>query len=175
MSRASILSALALAAFVTAGCAAPRAPVGLAMPAPDEEGAGALLGGFLLGLGWTVTLEGPRVAASLGQERLRLEPVLDPSGLDRILVARTWPRAPGAGEAELAAFARELNDALNVGQFFADSEGLVFQASLPFLEELDPQLFVEFLRFTGDVRLAVLQVQGERALLAPVEGQQASR
>jgi hypothetical protein len=137
--------------------------------------AGALLAGFLLGLGWTVTLDGPRVEASLGQERLLLEPVLDPTGLDRIIVARAWPRAPGASEADLAAFARELNDALNVGQFRADSDGLVFQASLPFLEELDPQLLVAFLAYTADVRLAVLQVQGERALLAPVEGEQRSR
>jgi hypothetical protein len=175
MTRAWILAVMTLAALASAGCAAPRPSAGLLMPAPDEQGAGALLAGFLLGLGWTVTLDGTRVAASRGDERLYLDPVLEAGGLDRVIVARAWPYAEGAGEAERAAFARELNAALNVGQFLADPGGLVLQASLPFLEELDPRLLVAFLDFTADVRLAVLQVQGERALLAPVEGEQASR
>jgi hypothetical protein len=175
MPRARILIVLTLAVFASAGCAAPRPSAGLLMPAPDEQGAGALLAGFLLGLGWTVTLDGTRVTASRGDERLYLDPVLEAAGLDRVIVTRAWTPAPGASEAELAAFARELNEVLNVGQFLAEPRGLVFQASLPFLEELDPRLLVAFLDFTADVRLAVLQVQGERALLAPVEGEQASR
>jgi hypothetical protein len=175
MPRAWILLILTLPVFASAGCAAARPSTGLLMPAPDEQGAGALLAGFLLGLGWTVTLDGTHVAASRGDERLYLDPVLEAAGLDRVIVTRAWPPAPGAGEAELAAFARELNEALNVGQFLTDRRGLVLHASLPFLEELDPRLLVAFLDFTADVRLAVLQVQGERALLAPVEGEQASR
>jgi hypothetical protein len=53
--------------------------------------------------------------------------------------------------------------------------GLVLQSSLPFLDALEPRLLDAFLAYTAEVRLAVLQVQGERRILAPVEGAGASR
>jgi hypothetical protein len=174
MRRATIL----LVVLAVAGCAAPPrapAPAGFAMPASDETGAGATLAGFLLAQGWTVRLEESRVEATRAEERLLLEPLLDATGLDRIIVARTWPRAAAVDDEALASFARELTETLNVGQFFVAPAGLVLQTALPFLEELDPRLLNEFLAFTADVRLAVLQVQGERALLAPVEDPQANR
>ena len=174
MGRVFILVAL-LACAVT-GCATPRAPAGLAMPASDEAGAAGLLAGYLLARGWTVRLaDAVTVEASRGDELLRLEPQLEPAALDRIVLSRTWPRDPRADEAALRAFALELNEALNVGQFRADAAGLVFQSSLPFLDELEPRLLEAFLDYTAEVRLAVLQVQGDRQLLAPVEAGVASR
>jgi hypothetical protein len=176
MSRSFFLATV-LACAVT-GCATPPppAPAGLAMPAQDEAGAAGLLAGYLLARGWTVRLaDAVTVEASRGDEQLRLEPQLDPVALDRLVVARTWPRDPRADDAALRAFALELNEALNVGQFRADAGGLVFQSSLPFLEELEPRLLEAFLAYTAEVRLAVLQVQGDRELLAPVEAGVASR
>jgi hypothetical protein len=173
MGRVTILLALLVA---TAACATPRAPAGLAMPAPDEAYAASLLASYLLAQGWTVRLaDSTLVEAHRNEEILRLEPLLEPQGLDRILVSRVWPRDPGAEDESLHAFALELNDALNVGQFRAIPAGLVFQASLPFLEELEPRLLDAFLAHTAEVRLAVLQVQADRRLLAPVEDGAASR
>jgi hypothetical protein len=174
MGRVSVLLTLLLVA--AAGCATQRAPAGLAMPASDEAGAAGLLAGYLLAYGWTVRLAGEGVVeAHRGDEQLRLEPVLDPLGLDRIILSRTWPRDPLADIEELQSFALELNETLNVGQFRADSTGLVLQSSLPFLVELEPRLLDAFLEFTSEVRFAVQQVQGERRLLAPVESGAASR
>lgn len=167
---------LVLMLLLAAGCATQRPPAGLAMPAPDEAGAAALLAGYLLAQGWTVRLADEAVVdARRDGEQLLLEPLLDPQGLDRILVSRTWPRAAGVDDETLAGFARELNEALNVGQFRVAPEGLVLQSSLGFLDAVDPPLLDAFLAFTAEVRFAVLQVQGGRAMLAPVEGGQASR
>lgn len=158
------------------GCATQRAATALSMPATDEASAASLLAGYMLARGWTVRLETPtRVDAFRDGERLGLEPLLDPAGLDRLVVARTWPVDPAATGDALAEFAAELNGLLNVGQFQASPEGLVLQSALPFLDELEPQLLEAFLAFTAEVRLAVLRVQGERLLLAPVEGDAASR
>jgi hypothetical protein len=174
MARSLLLLALLLIA--AAGCATPRPPAGLAMPAPDEAGAASKLAGYLLAQGWTVSLaEDAVVEASRGDERLRLAPLLDERGLDRIIVARTWPRASQATDESLEAFAAELNHVLNVGQFRADAVGLTFQSSLPFLETLEPRLLDAYLAYTAEVRYAVLQVQADRPLLAPVEGDEASR
>lgn len=174
MARYPLLLALLLVA--AAGCATPRAPAGLGMPATDEAGAASLLAGYLLAHGWTVRLaDDAAVEASRGDERLRLAPLLDAEGLDRIVVTRTWPRAAQATDESLAAFAAELNEMLNVGQFRADDAGLAFQSSLPFLETLEPRLLDAFLAFTAEVRFAVLQVQADRLQLAPVEDDEASR
>ncbi|MFU8894784.1 MAG: hypothetical protein ACNA8J_00205 [Gammaproteobacteria bacterium] len=162
--------------LASGGCATSRAPDGLAMPADDEPRAASLLAGYLLAQGWTVRLaDETLVEAQRNGEHLRLEPLLDPAGLDRIMLYRTWPRAVGVDDETLGAFARELNDALNVGQFRVAPAGLVFQASLPFLEQLEPRVFNAFLAHTADVRLAVVHVQGERTLLAPLEDPPASR
>jgi hypothetical protein len=167
---------VALLSLALAGCAAPRAPAGLEMPAPDEAYAANLLAAYLLGQGWTVRLaDEALVEAYRGEERIALEPVLDPVGLDRILLSRVWPRDQQASDKDLHAFALELNEVLNVGQFRADTAGLEFQASLPFLDVLEPRLLDAFLAFTAEVRFAVRQVEGERHLLAPVEDGGASR
>lgn len=158
------------------GCAHQREPGGLAMPAPDEARAASLLGTYLLAKGWTVRLAEPTaVEASRQDESIRLEPLLDAAGLDRLIVSRTWPRDPAADDEDLRAFAAELNELLNVGQFRAEPAGLVLQGSLPFLGNLDAGLLDAFIAFTAEVRLAVSQVQGERPLLAPVEDGQGSR
>lgn len=158
------------------GCAHQREPGGLAMPAPDEARAASLLGSYLLAQGWTVRLAEPAaVEASRAGELIRLEPLLDAAGVDRLIVSRTWPRDPAAGDEELRAFALELNELLNVGQFRAEPGGLVLQTALPFLGNLDPGLLDAFIAFTAEVRLAVTQVQGARQLLAPVEDGQGSR
>jgi len=173
MGRVCLLLTMLLVAAT--GCAVQRAPTGLAMPAPDEARAASVLAGYLLAQGWTVRLADALVEASRGDERLQLEPQLDPLGLDRIVISRSWPRDPQADDAALRAFALELNETLNVGQFRAGPAGLVLQSSLPFLEVLEPRLLDAFLAYTAEVRLAVLQVQGERRILAPVEDAGASR
>jgi hypothetical protein len=174
MSRPSIL--LLLLCVGLAGCAAPRAPAGLEMSAPDEARAASLLAGYLLAQGWTVRLAEPTlVEATLGDERLIVEPLLDPRGLDRLLVSRLWPATATATPEALQAFALELNENLNVGQWRVRPGMLEFQASLPFLKTLDPGLLAAFLEFTAEVRFAALRVQGERALLAPVEDARPSR
>lgn len=165
-----------LALLLATGCATQRAPTGLAMPAPDEAGAATLLAGYLLAQGWTVRLADEAVVeARRGAEQLLLEPLLDPLALDRILVSRTWPRAAQADDDALGAFARELNETLNVGQFRVSPDGLVLQSSLPFLDSVEPRLLNAFLAFTADVHYALLQVQGDRQLLAAVESDAASR
>lgn len=162
---------LLLSCAALAACATPRPPAGLSMPAPDEGHAASLLAAYLLAQGWTVRLAEPTlVEATRGAERLRVEPLLDAGGLDRVLVSRAWPAAPGADPEALSDLARELDELLNVGRFRAEPEALVLQAALPFLESLDPRLLDAFIAFTAEVRFAVLQVQGERHLLAPVEG-----
>lgn len=146
------------------------------MPADDETEAAYLLAGYLMGRGWTVRLaEQAEIEASRDSESLRLVPLLDPQGLDRILLSRHWPAADGADDEDLAAFAAELNHTLNVGLFSPQEKSLGFEASLAFLDLLQPQLLDAFLAFTAEVRQAVLQVQGERRLLAPVEGEMMSR
>jgi hypothetical protein len=168
MTRPSLL--LVLLCVAVGGCAAPRAPLGLEMSAPDEARAASLLGGYLLAQGWTVRLGEPAlVEATRGDERLHVEPLLDARGLDRLLVSRLWPAAPAATPEALQAFALELNETLNVGQWRAGSGLLEFQSSLPFLDILAPELLDAFLAFTAEVRLAALRIQGERTLLAPVE------
>lgn len=172
--RFLVLSAL----LGLAACATPPppAPGGLHMPAPDEAGAASLLAGYLLARGWTVRLAGEGlVEAVQGGERVELEPMLDPVGMDRILVTRTWASSATAGAAELEALALRLNAALNVGQFHAVPGGLAFQSSLPFLGTLDPRLLEAFLQFGAEVRLAVLRVEGAAELLAPVEGEPPGR
>ena len=163
---------------VFAGCVTPPppAPAGLSMPAPHEARAASLLAGYLLAQGWTVRLvDETRVEASSGGQSLRLEPLLDPVGVDRIVVTRTWPAALQVTSEALDAFALELNETLNVGHFRATAEGLALQSSLYFLEVLEPGLLQAYLDFTATVRLAALRVQGERALLLPLEGESASR
>lgn len=158
------------------GCATQRPAAVLSMPAADEAGAAGLLANYMLARGWTVRLASEtRLEAFRDGERLQLEPLLDPAGLDRLIVARTWPVDPHAEADALGAFAAELNELLNVGQFQASPDGLVLQSALPFLDGLEPQLLEAFLAFTAEVRLAILRVQGERRLLAPVEGGEASR
>jgi hypothetical protein len=161
---------------MAAGCATQPRTAGLAMSADDEAAAAYLLAGYMMGRGWTVRLaEQAEIEAGRDSDSLRLVPLLDPQGLDRILVSRHWPAADGADVEDLAAFAAELNNTLNVGLFSPLEEGLAFEASLAFLDVLDPQLLDAFVAFTAEVRQAVLQVQGERRLLAPVEGEAFSR
>jgi hypothetical protein len=171
-----VRSLLLLACLGLTACAASRAPQGLVMPAPHEARAASLLAGYLLGRGWTVALaEDAVVVAARGPERIELQPLLDAAGLDRIIVWRSWPAAPGATPAMLEALALELNATLNVGLFQAAAGELRFQSSLPFLDALEPRLLDAYLEHTAQVRLAVLRVQGERQLLAPVEGDPAAR
>jgi hypothetical protein len=163
-------------ALCVAGCATPPASAGLVVPAPDEQAAASLLGGYLLALGWTVHLaEGARVEARREDEAITLEPLLDAGGLDRVIVSRHWPRGAEADEAALRALALELNEVLNVGQFRVTPSGLSLQSSLAFLDALDPRLLDAFLEYSAEVRFAVGQVEGERNLLAPVEGASGSR
>jgi hypothetical protein len=182
MNRLRVLAVCVLVG--NSGCASPRGtvppgpapPAGVLVMPTDEPGAAVLLAAYLLGRGWTVRLaDATLVEARRGDEMVHLEPLLDPAGLDRLVISRTWPPAAPADDARLAHFALELNETLNVGQFRVESGGLVFQASLPFLDALEPRLLDAFLAYTGEVKEAVLRVQGGRALLAPVESGSASR
>lgn len=146
------------------------------MPGAQEAPAATLLAAYLVGRGWAVEVsDGTLVTAQRGAERVQLEPLLDPAGLDRVMVWRSWPAAAGVEPAALEAFAVELDATLNVGQFQAAAGELRCLSSLAFLDVLQPELLDAFLEFTGQVRLAVDQVQGERRLLAPVEGAIPSR
>jgi|SRR6056297_997886 len=167
---------LSVALLLTAACATPRPSATLEMPASDEAQAAHLLAGYLLARGWTVNVAPESVvAATRADQHLWLRPLLDAHGMDRLVAWRQWPAAPQADEVALAAFADELNAALNVGLFRAEPAGLVFQVSLHFLDTLDPALLGAFLEHTAEVRGAVLRVQDTRRLLQPVEGEQASR
>jgi hypothetical protein len=77
----------------------------------------------------------------------------------------------------LQAFALELNEALNVGQFrAADERPRPASRHCRFSSNLDPRLLDAFLDVYGRGAFRRnLQVQGERRLLAPVEGAAASR
>lgn len=146
------------------------------MPGAQEAPAATLLAAYLVGRGWAVEVsDGTLVTAQRGAERVQLEPLLDPAGLDRVMVWRSWPAAAGVEPAALEAFAVELDATLNVGQFQAAAGELRCLSSLAFLDVLQPELLDAFLEFTGQVRLAVDHVQGERRLLAPVEGAIPSR
>jgi hypothetical protein len=62
------------------------------MPAPDEARAASLLAGYLLATGWTVRLAdaGGWWRRAVATKLIRLEPVLDAAGLDRVIVSRSW-------------------------------------------------------------------------------------
>ena len=150
----------------------PSTPTMLEMPGTDGAQAAALLGAYLVARGYTVRLEGDAVVAvtDAGGSAFTLEALLDPVGLDRLVLSRTFPVKEGVDPGLVPAFASELNGALNVGVFSAYPPGILFQASLPFLDDLDPVLLDAFIEFTGEVEFAVRQVEAGRGLLVEVEG-----
>jgi hypothetical protein len=174
--RKPTLMVLACAALF--GCASvtpqpqARTPTLLQMPGTDAGQAAALLGAYLVARGYTVGLEGDAAvaAADPAGAAFTLEVLLDPTGLDRLVLSRSYPVKEGVDPGLVPAFASELNGALNVGVFSAYPPGILFQASLPFLDDLDPALLDAFIAFTAEVGIAVRQVEAGRGLLVEVEG-----
>ena len=144
----------------------------LEMPGTDVARAAALLGAYLVARGYTVRLEGEAVVAAPGADgpAFTLEVLLDPVGLDRLVLSRSYAVKEGVDPGLVPAFASELNGALNVGVFSAYPPGVLFQASLPFIDDLDPVLLDAFIEFTAEVETAVRQVEAGRGLLVEVEG-----
>jgi len=174
--RIPIVIVLACAALsgcvnVTPPTPPPRTPTLLQMPGTDDRQAASLLGAYLVARGYTVRLEGDAAVEATGADgsAFTLEVLLDPARLDRLVLSRSYPVKEGADPGVVAAFAAELNGALNVGVFSAYPPGILFQASLPFLDDLDPVLLDAFIQFTGEVELAVRQVEAGRGLLVEVE------
>jgi hypothetical protein len=165
-----------LAALSLAGCAAapraPEAPAGLEMAGADEQGAATLLAAYLVARGYTVRLAGTAVveAESADGDAFSLQVLLDPEGLDRLVLSRVYPAKEGADPGAVSAFAAELNSMLNVGVFSAYPPGIRFDSPLPFLDTLDPNLLEAFIAFTARVALAVRRVEAGRDLLVEVEG-----
>ena len=149
-----------------------RAPTLLQMPGTEAGQAATLLGAYLVARGYTVRLEGDAAVVARDEDgrEFTLQVLLDPTGLDRLVLSRTFPVREGVDPGLVPDFASELNAALNVGVFSAYPPGILFQASLPFLDDLDPALLDAFIEFTAEVEFAVRQVEAGRGLLVEVEG-----
>lgn len=174
--RARLLVWALACAALGACAAAPRPVAGLSMPGQDERAAAGLLGSYLLARGWTVRIADTGVVeATRGAERAELRLLLADTGLDRLIAGHVYTASEGASPADLAGLARSLNETLNVGTFSVVEDGVLFESSLPFLDELDPLLLDAFLDYGADVRLAVTRVDERHRLLAPVEGPAAGR
>lgn len=174
--RATLLVWIVMCAAL-GGCATASRPApGLSMPGQDEAASAALLGSYLLARGWAVRIADPGVVeATRAGERVKLRLLLADAGLDRLVVGRVYPAGRGASPAALAGLAEALNESLNVGTFSVVDEGVLFESSLAFIDELDPVLLDAFLDFGADVRLAVARVDAGHEALAPVEGAAAGR
>jgi hypothetical protein len=163
------------------GCATspqePPAPSLLNMQGSDEAQAAALLGAYLVARGCTVRLAGEASVEASDREGagFMIEVLLDPSGLDRLLVSRQYVVKEGVDPGRIGAFAAELNGLLNVGVFSAYPPGILYQSALPFVDAVDPVVLDAFIDFTRDVEIAVRQVEAGRGLLVEVEGATGSR
>lgn len=160
-----------------AGCATPppaQAPASVSgvldLSGFSDEGAVEPLARFLLGHGYRVRVAGP-LNVEVGTETMQasISPVLQPEGLDRLVVTRRFPAQPGVSSATLSAFAVELNENLNVGVFVADAGALVFQSHATFYEVISEAEIGAFLAWTGQVELALARVEGDRTLLVWTE------
>ena len=95
----------------------------------------------------------------------RLEPVMQPDGLDRIVSTRRYAPAPGSSEAALAALARALNESLNVGVFSVEGGAVVFQSQLTFVDHVGAEEVVAFLDWLDTAELAISRVDGDGRVL----------
>lgn len=167
-----------LAGLVLAGCAAaPRPDTGpavLEMPGGDEGRATTLLAAYLAARGYAVRMADETVVEAEGADgdTFSLQVLLDPAGLDRLVLSRVYVAKEDADPGAVARFASELNSVLNVGVFSAYPPGIRFDSPLPFLDSLDPTLLEAFIAFTREVEFAVRQVEAGRGLLVEVEGSQ---
>lgn len=170
-----------LALSVVSGCAAVAppepAPAGLDLRGTDEGRAATVLASYLVARGYTVRLAGDASveATDAAGGTFLLEVLLDPAGLDRLVLGRRYAAREGADPAGIRALAGELNAALNVGVFSAYPPGILFQSHLPFVDVLDPGVLDAFVAFTRDVGLAVARVEAGRGLLVELEGPGTSR
>lgn len=95
----------------------------------------------------------------------RLDPVVQPDGLDRIISTRRYAPAPGRSESDLAALAGRLNDTLNVGVFGVEGGALVFQSQLTFLDRVGAPELLAFLDWLDTAELAIARVDLESGAL----------
>ena len=163
------------------GCATPppepTAPTLLEMRGSDETQAATLLGAYLVARGYTVRLAGEASVEASDPEgsSFMIEVLLDPSGLDRLLISRHYVVREGIDPGRIGAFAAELNGLLNVGVFSAYPPGILYESALPFVDTVDPLVLDAFIEFTRDVEIAVRRVEAGRGLLVEVESVTGSR
>lgn len=95
----------------------------------------------------------------------RLEPVMQPDGLDRVISTRRYAPAPGKTEATLSDLSQALNDALNVGVFSVEGGALVFQSQLTFVDRVGSAELLAFLDWLDTAELAIARVDRDGGVL----------
>lgn len=158
--------------FVTAlllsACAATTgAGPGLDLAGSDDATAAAALRDLLDRQG--VPVEAGSDGASLLVYRrgmaTRLEPVMQPDALDRVISTRRYAPAPGNTQEALWALAKALNDALNVGVFSVEGGALLFQSQMTFVDRVTAAELLAFMDWLDTAELAISQVDSESGVL----------
>lgn len=159
------------AAMLLSACATapPEAPSGvLDLSGVSDEAAVPVLAEFLLARGYRVRLvDELTFEAGTDTVTARCSPVLQPAGLDRLVMTRRFPARPDVRPAQLEAFAAELNASLNVGVFVAETGTVLFQSHMTFMDFVSEAEIGAFLAWTGQVELAMSRVEAGRGLLVP--------
>jgi hypothetical protein len=157
-----------LLALLASACATTGGPgAGLDLSDSDDAMAAAAIRGLLDRQG--VPVESGSDGESLLVYRrgmaTRLEPVMQPEGLDRVVSTRRYAPAPGRSERDLDALARSLNESLNVGVFSVEGGALVFQSQVTFVDRLGGAEMLAFLDWLDTAELAIARVDGEAGVL----------
>lgn len=95
----------------------------------------------------------------------RLEAVMQPNGLDRVVSTRRYAPAPGRSERDLDGLARSLNESLNVGVFSVEGGALVFQSQVTFVDRISAAEMLAFLDWLETAELAIARVDGDAGVL----------
>ena len=157
-----LLALLASACATTAGSGA-----GLDLSDSDDPMAAAAVRNMLDRQGVPVEAgsDGESVLVYHRGMATRLEPVMQPEGLDRIVSTRRYAPAPGRSERDLDALARSLNDSLNVGVFSVEAGALVFQSQLTFVDRIRAAEMLAFLDWLDTAELAIARVDRDAGVL----------
>lgn len=170
-----VLGMICLAGCATApggtpdpGPSAPAASRILVLDGTDDAVATESLASWLAENGFLVEYDRIVLTVYRDGRQTRMSPVLEAGGLDRIIISRRYPVAPGTDAARLTALMLELNAALNVGVFAVDDGQLLFEGNLTFVDRLAFAEVDAYLRWLDTVEAAIRRVEGETpALLWP--------
>ncbi|HEY3354597.1 MAG TPA: YbjN domain-containing protein [Polyangia bacterium] len=178
MTRCLLLPALALAFTLLAGCGCPAARgAGPVAPCPAAAGGGgpkltllgdddvratSLFADFLRQNGIQVLKQEPKavVVRHRGVGAIMLPKIYNGNTIDRVIVTRVFgPKPEYRGRPEIAQLALELNDKLNIAQFWVHTDGnLMLTTHITFLDELTLAELDAFFVWMSQTTRQMLQV-----------------